>query len=205
MPNPTIILAVTGASGAIYALRTAMALLDAGCRIELIVSNMGRAVLAEELGLSPEEKFSEQILEQQGGDASSDRIIEFDVDRLNSPPASGTHAAAGMAVVPCSMKTLASIACGLSRNLIERAADVTLKERRPLVLVPRECPMNLIHLRNMVSAAESGAVIAPASPAFYHGPKDLTDLADFIAGRVLWLLGIEHSRIKSWGEETNQQ
>jgi 4-hydroxy-3-polyprenylbenzoate decarboxylase len=117
---------------------------------------------------------------------------------LSATLASGSARSDGMVVVPCSMKTLSGIAHGLSQNLIERAADVTLKEHRPLILVPRETPMNLIHLRNMVLATEAGAMMLPAMPAFYQNPETFDDLADFIAGRILSLLKIEHDLFPAW-------
>jgi flavin prenyltransferase len=117
---------------------------------------------------------------------------------LGATIASGSHSCRGMAIVPCSMKSLAGVAHGLSRNLVERAADVMLKERRPLVIVPRETPMSLPQLRNMVLCAEAGAVILPAMPAFYQLPKTLDDLADFMAGKVLSALGLEHDLYPMW-------
>lgn len=197
MGGPPVTLAVTGASGALYALRTAIALLEAGRPLEVVISPTGRDVLAEELGMRG--GFADLVTERLGRELAEGSLIEYGHDRLDAPPASGSHRSAGMAVVPCSMKTLAAVASGLSRTLVERAADVALKERRPLVLVPRESPMSLIHLRNATAAAEAGAAIVPASPAFYHRPRSFDDLADFIAGRVLSLLGIEHSLFPPWG------
>ena len=194
-----IAIAVTGASGAVYATRTLAALLERGVHVELIVSEYGRRLLRDELG------------EQ----ASVDRLVPFLSDRygagvgagtmtvhsnrdLGATIASGSHGCSGMAIVPCSMKTLAAVAHGLSRNLIERAADVMLKERRRLVIVPRETPMSLPQLRNMVLCAEAGAMILPAMPAFYQQPKTLDDLADFMAGKILSALGFEHSLYPAW-------
>jgi 4-hydroxy-3-polyprenylbenzoate decarboxylase len=193
-----VILAVTGASGVIYALRTASALLKAGRAIELIISAVGKTVLAEELDLKEAMTFSSVVLKTAGLAHESGRIIEYGPEELTAPPASGSHQASGMVIVPCSMKTLSAVAAGSSRNLIERAADVTLKERRPLVLVPRESPLSLVHLRNMTAAAEAGAIIVPAAPAFYQKPKSFEDLADFIAGRILSLLGEEQRLFKPW-------
>jgi 4-hydroxy-3-polyprenylbenzoate decarboxylase len=194
-----IAIAVTGASGAVYATRTLAALLERRVHVELIVSDYGRRLLRDELG------------EQ----ASVDRLVPFLSDRygagvgagtmtvhsnrdLGATIASGSHGCSGMAIVPCSMKTLAAVAHGLSRNLIERAADVMLKERRRLVIVPRETPMSLPQLRNMVLCAEAGAMMLPAMPAFYQQPKTLDDLADFIAGKILSALGFEHSLYPAW-------
>ena len=197
--QPPVVMAVTGASGAIYALRTARALLQAGRRIELVQSAMGADVLQQELG--GDGGFLFHLESALGRAIAPGEIEEYDLMDLAAPPSSGSHRTAGMVIVPCSMKTLAAVAGGHSRTLIERAADVALKERRPLILVPRECPLSLVHLRNMTAATEAGAVVAPAAPAFYQGPADFNDLADFIAGRVLSLLGIEHSLFTPWGEE----
>src|SRR5437867_2005374 len=186
----TIAIGITGASGAMYATRTLAALLERRVHVELIVSDYGRRLLRDELG------------EQ----ASVDRLVPFLSDRygagvgagtmtvhsnrdLGATIASGSHGCSGMAIVPCSMKTLAGVAHGLSRNLIERAADVMLKERRRLVLVPRETPMGLPQLRNMVLCAEAGATMLPAMPAFYQLPQSIDDLADFMAGKILGALG----------------
>ena len=202
MGGSPVTLAITGASGALYALRTALALLEAEKPLEIVISPMGRYVLTEELGMRG--GFAEFLAEKLGRDLDEGSLIEYGHDRLDAPPASGSHRTAGMAVVPCSMKTLAAVASGLSRTLIERAADVALKERRPLVLVPRESPMSLIHLRNASAAAEAGAAIVPASPAFYQRPRSFDDLADFIAGRVLSMLGIEHRLFPPWGRDDDQ-
>jgi 4-hydroxy-3-polyprenylbenzoate decarboxylase len=194
-----VAIGVTGASGAIYATRTVAALLERGVHVELIVSDYGRRLLRDELG----------------EEAAMDRLVAFLTDRygagvgagtmtvhsnrdLGATIASGSHGCSGMAIVPCSMKTLAAIAHGLSRNLIERAADVMLKERRRLVIVPRETPMSLPQLRNMVLAAEAGAMILPAMPAYYQLPKTLDDLADFMAGKILSALGFEHDLYPPW-------
>ncbi|HUX08907.1 MAG TPA: flavin prenyltransferase UbiX [Acidobacteriota bacterium] len=197
-----IVLAVTGASGAIYPLRTARALLESGRRLEVIISPMGRAVMTEELGSEFDRAagFRGWLGGKLGREITEDEVVEYDHMDLAAPPSSGSHKTGGMVIAPCSMKTLAAVSHGLSRNLIERAADVTLKERRPLVLVPRECPLSLVHLRNMTAAGEAGAVIAPASPAFYQHPETFNDLADFIAGRVLSILGIPHNLFASWGD-----
>jgi 4-hydroxy-3-polyprenylbenzoate decarboxylase len=193
-----IIFAITGASGAIYALHAAKALLTAGRRLELIVSPMGRKVMEHELGLKAGAGIAEWLVRELKLNAGTDQLKVYGCEAMEAPPSSGSHKTGGMVVVPCSMKTLAAIAHGLSRNLIERAADVTLKERRLLILVVRECPLSLIHLRNMTAAAEAGAVIAPAAPAFYHDPEGIEGLADFVAGRVLSLLGIEHDLFPAW-------
>lgn len=201
MPSePPIVLAVTGASGALYAWRTARALLEAGRDLELILSPAGKMVARDELNLG-DRKFRQFLLERTG--VAPGRVREFAPTDIGGPSASGSHQTSGMVVVPCSMKTLAGIANGLAAGLIERSADVALKEGRPLILVVRETPMNLVQLRNQVAAAEAGARIVPACPAFYQKPKTLDDIADFIAGRILSLLGIEHRLFEPWGETTD--
>ena len=195
----SIAIAVTGASGAIYATRTIAALLARGVHVELVVSDYGRRLLRDELGEQASvDRIVPFLVEKYGPDISSGSISLHSNRDLGATLASGSHGCAGMAIVPCSMKTLAGVAHGLSRNLVERAADVMLKERRPLVMVPRETPMSLPQLKNMVLCAEAGAHIVPAMPAFYHLPNTLDDLADFMAGKVLSALGIDHDLIRPW-------
>src|SRR6266496_494324 len=197
--NPTIAVAVTGASGAIYAVRTLAALVSRGVRVELIVSDFGRRLLRDELGEDAAvERMVPYLRNKYGTDASPESITLHSNRDLGATLASGSHGCSGMAIVPCSMKTLAGVAHGLSRNLIERAADVMMKERRRLVIVPRETPMSLPQLRNMVLCAEAGAMILPAMPAFYQQPKTLDDLADFMAGKILSALGFEHELYPAW-------
>ena len=191
--------AITGASGAIYALRTLRALLMNGDEVHLIVSGFGWMLLREEAGFEGKQaEFEDFLADRYGADIANGRLIVHQIGNMAAPVASGSVDLRGMVVVPCSMKYLSNIAHGASGNLIERAADVTLKERRPLILVPRETPMNLIHLRNMTAAAEAGAAILPAMPAFYQKPDTFDDLADFIAGRILNLLGMEHDLFPPW-------
>lgn len=191
--------AITGASGAIYALRTLRALLMNGDEVHLIVSGFGWMLLREEAGFEGKQaEFEDFLADRYGADVANGRVIVHQIGNMAAPVASGSVDLRGMVVVPCSMKYLANIAHGASGNLIERAADVTLKERRPLILVPRETPMNLIHLRNMTAAAEAGAAILPAMPAFYQKPETFDDLADFVAGRILNLLGIGHDLFPPW-------
>jgi flavin prenyltransferase len=197
--RPAVAIGVTGASGAIYATRTLAALLERGVDVELIVSDYGRRLLRDELG---DEATIENLLPfltaKYGGGVAAGTLNLHSNRDLGAAIASGSHGCGGMAIVPCSMKTLAAIAHGLSRNLIERAADVMLKERRQLVIVPRETPMSLPQLRNMVLCAEAGAMILPAMPAFYQQPRTLDDLADFMAGKILSALGFEHSLYPAW-------
>ncbi|HAA73662.1 TPA: aromatic acid decarboxylase [Candidatus Latescibacteria bacterium] len=194
-----ITLAVTGASGVIYALRTIRGLLIAGVQVDLVVSETGWMLLRDEGGYEGKRVEIADYLEGEYGGDGSVRLHQ--ASDFAAPIASGSVASRGMVVVPCAMKYLSGIAVGASSNLIERAADVTLKERRPLVIVPRETPMNLIHLRNQVTAAEAGATVLPANPAFYQKPETFEDLADFVAGRILSIFGLEHSLYPSWKGE----
>jgi flavin prenyltransferase len=183
--------ALTGASGAPYAVRLLQALNGAAVPVRLIVSQTGWRLLEEELDIA-----GEAALRERTGDWS--RVIRYSDDDRGATPASGSAPSRGMVVCPCSMGTLASIAHGTTRSLIERAADVVLKERRKLVLVPRETPYSQIHLENMLRLTQAGAVILPASPGFYHRPQGMDDLIDFIVGRVLSQLGIEHTLGPRW-------
>jgi polyprenyl P-hydroxybenzoate/phenylacrylic acid decarboxylase-like protein len=156
-------------------------------------------LLREELGDEAAiERLGEYLVRKHGAGVKAGSFVVHSNRDLGATLASGSHDARGMVIVPCSMKTLAGVAHGLSRNLIERAADVMLKERRPLVIVPRETPMSLPQLKNMVLCAEAGAIMLPAMPAFYQGPRSLDDLADFMAGKILSALGFEHSLYPAW-------
>ena len=194
-----VAIAVTGASGAVYATRTLAALLERGVHVELIVSDYGRRLLRDELGEQASiDRLVPFLIDKYGSGVAAGTVTLHSNRDLGATIASGSHGCGGMAIVPCSMKTLAAVAHGLSRNLIERAADVMLKERRRLVIVPRETPMSLPQLRNMVLCAEAGAMILPAMPAFYQQPKTLDDLADFLAGKILSALGFEHTLFPAW-------
>ena len=195
----SVAVGITGASGAIYATRTVAALLAAGCRVELVASDFGRRLLRDEIGPhAAAERLAEHLAERYGDEVGAGSLVLHSNRDMGASIASGSHACDSMAVVPCSMKTLAGIAHGASRNLIERAADVMLKERRRLVVVPRETPMSLPQLRNLVLCAEAGAVVLPAMPAFYQQPRSIDDLADFMAGKVLSALGFEHALYPAW-------
>jgi 4-hydroxy-3-polyprenylbenzoate decarboxylase len=195
----SIVVAITGASGAMYATRTVAALLARDMRVELIASDYGRRLLRDELGdQATIERLGAFLTEKYGTDIHDGKLTVHSNRDLGATIASGSHACCGMVIVPCSMKTLAGVAHGLSRNLIERAADVMLKERRTLVVVPRETPMSLPQLRNMVLCAEAGAMILPAMPAFYQLPKTLDDLADFMAGKILSAFGLSHDLYPAW-------
>ncbi len=196
-----IVLAITGASGAIYGLRLAEELLAAGARLSILISRPGFSVLKEECGLD------------WGGDAAyvaaslsayfkpaEGRLSYYREDDFFAPLASGSSAPDAMVVAPCSMGSLARIAAGLSGNLLERTADVTIKEGRPLVLVPREAPLSAIHLENMLKLARLGVRIVPAMPGFYGKPHTMKDLTDFVVGKVLDQIGIPHRLFQRWGD-----
>jgi len=199
MSADSVAIAITGASGALYATRTLAALLTRGVHVELVISDYGRRLLRDELGdQATVENLMPYLAARFGGGVAGGTIAVHSNRDLGATIASGSHGCSGMAIVPCSMKTLAGVAHGLSRSLVERAADVMLKERRRLVIVPRETPMSLPQLRNMVLCAEAGAMILPAMPAFYQQPKTLDDLADFMAGKILSALGFDHDLYPSW-------
>ncbi|MBP1604726.1 MAG: putative aromatic acid decarboxylase [Acidobacteria bacterium] len=194
-----VALAVTGASGAIYAVRTLAALLEQGCEVDVVLSEFGRRLLRDEMGeAAAVDRLPAFLEERYGAGVRKGSLVLHSNRDLGAKLASGSQRCEGMAIVPCSMKTLAGVAHGLSRTLVERAADVMLKERRRLVLVPRETPMSLPQLRNMVTCAEAGAIVLPAMPAFYHQPRTIDDLADFVAGKILSVLGFEHHLYPSW-------
>lgn len=198
----TFAVGVTGASGAIYAVRTIGALLEEGCHLEIVFSEYGRRLMMDELG--PDAKVDKliDILTARYGDGVRRGTFVLHANKdMGAPLASGSHRCQAMVIVPCSMKTMAGVAHGLSRSLIERAADVMLKERRPLVLVPRETPMSLPQLKNMVACAEAGALVLPAMPAFYQQPKTIEDLASFMAGKILNALGFEQRLFPPWTGE----
>ena len=188
---PTV-LAITGASGAPYAVRLLEVLATHHVPTWLLVSGHGWRLLEEECGIEGEPALRKAT----GGDWDS--VTVFDDKDRGAKPASGSARTAGMVVCPCSMGTVAAIAHGTSRSLIERAADVTLKERRRLILVPRETPLSLVHLRNLTLATEAGAVVLPAAPGFYHRPARIQELVDFIVQRVLDHLELDVTLMKRW-------
>ena len=192
--------AITGASGSIYAYRTLVHMAASGVveRINLIVSESAETVARVELGVDLHGSDAVRINEWLGLPRESRLVRVQRLDNLAATPASGSHRQEGMVVVPCSMGTLGAIAGGLSTNLIHRAADVTLKEGRRLVLVPRESPVNVIHLENMLRLARAGAHIIPASPGFYHRPQTIEALVDHLVFRILDHLGIPHSEQTRW-------
>src|SRR6267143_5557839 len=192
--------AITGASGSIYAYRTLLHMIASGVveRINLIMSESAETVARVELGIDLRGADAGRINEWLGLPRDSKLVQLQRLDNLAAKPASGSHLQEGMVVVPCSMGTLGAIAAGLSTNLIHRAADVTLKEGRRLVLVPRESPLNVIHLENMLRLSRAGAHIIPASPGFYHRPQTIEALVDHFVFRVLDHLGVPHSQATQW-------
>lgn len=196
-----VTLAVTGASGSAYALRLLECLVRADVEVFFLISQAAQLVMATEtdLQLPPKPQALEAFLTEHY-QARAGQIRVYGKQDWMSPVASGSGAPSAMVVCPCSTGTLSAIATGASNNLIERAADVTLKERRQLILVPRESPYSTIHLENMLSLSRMGAVILPASPGFYHQPQSIDDLVDFVVARILNQLGIEQALLKRWGE-----
>jgi 4-hydroxy-3-polyprenylbenzoate decarboxylase len=193
-----IVLAITGASGAPYAVGLLRALVEAKRPVQLIVSDHGWRLLATESGIGD----LKALQSKSGGARWKGLVTTFDDRDRGATPASGSALTAGMIICPCSMGTLAAISAGTSRSLIERAADVTLKERRRLVLVPRETPLSAIHLQNMLRLSRAGAVIMPAAPGFYHRPSGIDDLVSFMVGRMLDHLGVENSVARRWNPDS---
>ncbi|WP_275078292.1 flavin prenyltransferase UbiX [Microbulbifer mangrovi] len=197
----TVTLAITGASGAQYGLRLLQCLLAARVRVWLLLSDAARIVIDTETPVAlPEDEARTEDFLRELYDAEPGQLVLFGKRDWFSPVASGTGAASSLVICPASGGTLSSIACGASNNLIERAADVALKERRQLILVPREAPYSEIHLENMLKLTRMGAVILPASPGFYQRPESVEDLVDFVVARILSQLGIEQSLLPPWGE-----
>jgi 4-hydroxy-3-polyprenylbenzoate decarboxylase len=192
--------AITGASGTVYAHRTLQLLAASGAveTINLIISNTAITVAQVEMGVNLREPAVEKFNEWLGLDGRSKLLRYWRLDNLAAKPSSGSNKQAGMIVVPCSMGTLGAIASGAGTNLIHRAADVCLKESRKLVLVPRETPYNAIHLENMLRLTHAGARILPASPGFYHRPRTIDDLVDHLSFRILDQFDIPHQRMSEW-------
>lgn len=192
MSDLPIVLAITGASGAPYAVRLLEVLARAQVPVELIISSHGWRLLETESGIADDKALKAAT----GGDWSS--VTVYPDDDRGAKPASGSHRTSGMVICPCSMGTVSAIAQGSSRSLVERAADVTLKERRKLILVPRETPFSLIHLRNLTAVTEAGAVVIPAAPGFYHRPTTIDQLVDFIVQRIVDQLGLDIALAPRW-------
>lgn len=202
LPNArTINLAFTGASGAQYGLRLLQCLVAAGCRVHVMVSKAAQIVIATETELKlPGSPSAMQKVLSEYTSAQSGQILVFGREDWFSPPASGSGGKAPLVVCPCSTGTLSALATGASNNLIERAGDVALKERRQLILVTRESPYSQVHLENMLRLTQMGAVIMPASPGFYHRPESVEDLVDFIVARILDHLDLPQDLMPRWGE-----
>ncbi len=196
----TIALALTCASGAAYGLRLLQALLEAGRRVYLMVSQPAQLVLAMETDLKLSARpaaMGKELCERFGH--PPEQLVVFGREQWTAPVASGSNPPRAMVICPCTMATIAAVAAGLSRSLIERAADVALKERRPLILVPRETPFSTIHLENMLRLSRAGAVVLPANPGFYQRPCSVEDVVDFVVARVLDHLQVEHELAERWG------
>ncbi|WGL17988.1 UbiX family flavin prenyltransferase [Microbulbifer bruguierae] len=197
----TITLAITGASGAQYGLRLLQCLLAAQVRVWLLLSEAARVVINTETGMElPEDDAGTESFLREHYGAQAGQLTLFGKRDWFSPVASGTGAASSLVICPASGGTLSAIACGASNNLIERAADVALKERRQMILVPREAPYSEIHLENMLKLTRMGAVILPASPGFYQNPTSVEDLVDFVVARILSQLDIEQNLLPPWGQ-----
>jgi 4-hydroxy-3-polyprenylbenzoate decarboxylase len=200
--SPTVTVALTGASGMPYGLRLVESLVRAKARVYLLYSQAAHVVAKQEMDLvlppraaDAERVFSERFSARRG------QLRVFGREDWFAPVASGSNPPDAMVICPCTVGTLAAVAAGLSDDLIERAADVTLKEGRKLILVPRETPFSALHLENMLRLSRAGAVILPANPGFYHKPKRVEDLVDFIVARILDQLGIKHELMRRWGDE----
>jgi flavin prenyltransferase len=194
-----ICVGITGASGAVYAVRLLEVLAAARREVHLAISPSGRDVIRQELGLTIHlERFRVEDLLPALGDAAG-QFRYFTYQDFMAPMASGSFLSDGMVICPCSGSTLSAVATGASTNLIQRAAEVHLKERRRLVLVPRETPLSLAHIENMRTATLAGAVVLPASPGWYHGAQSTADLVDFVVARICDQLGVEHALAKRWG------
>jgi len=196
-----LVFAITGASGAPYAIRLLEQLIVAKRRVQLIISSHGLRLLQAESDVGTAAELRERI----GADGWDAMVTLFDDADRGAAPASGSALNGGMVICPCSMGTLSAIAVGASRSLVERAADVALKERRPLVLVPREAPLSAIHLENMLRVTRAGAIVLPAAPGFYHRPTSIDDLVDFVVARILDHLGVEHTLVRRWGDDSRAQ
>ncbi len=203
--NKTICLALTGASGMPYGLRLLECLLAAGCNVQLLYSQAAQVVARQELGLElpsrPAEARAALLarIDAVNPEINPEKLLVFGREEWFAPVASGSNPPDAMVVCPCSMGTLAAIAQGLADKLIERAADVVLKEGRKLILVPRETPLSAIHLENMLRLARAGAVVLPPNPGFYHHPESVADIVDFVVARILDQLAVPHALMQRWG------
>jgi len=196
LPNNYVV-GITGASGSVYGVRLIRELAVRKHHIDVVITNAGKQVMKEELGVSG----FKTALDKIGLSKFRSRMTIWENDNFEAPFMSGSSAHEAVIIIPCSMGKLAAVANGISSNLLERTADVALKERRQLILVVRETPFSLIHLENMVKVARAGAQILPAMPAFYHHPKTIDDMVNFVVGKVLNLLRIDQNLFKGWGRE----
>jgi 4-hydroxy-3-polyprenylbenzoate decarboxylase len=198
--HKTIAVALTGASGMPYGIRLIESLLGSGVRVQLLYSQVAQIVAKQEMDLALPARAAELQAAFSGRfNAQPGQLEVYGRDEWFAPLASGSSPPDAMVICPCSMGTLAAVAAGLAQNLIERAADVVMKEGRKLVLVPRETPFSAIHLENMLRLARAGAVILPPNPGFYNHPQSVQDLVDFVVARVLDQIGIEHQLMRRWG------
>ncbi len=191
----TFVVGISGGSGAPYSRRLVAALLDAGHEVQLITTSAGMRVLRYEAGF---EGGLEELGAWLAPDGAVDRLTIYGLQSVEATPASGSAPIDGVVICPCSMGTLARVAHGFSSNLLERSADVALKQQRKLVVVPRETPLSVVHLRNMLALAEAGAVVLPAMPGFYNSPESVGDLVDFVVARVLDALGVDNDLTARW-------
>jgi flavin prenyltransferase len=204
MNGKKIVVAICGASGSIYGIRLVSALMQMPVSVYLMISRSGRAVMAHETGFR--HQSMESFLNERGFQIHEHaKISEFEPDDFFAPFASGSFRHEGMVIAPCSMNTLAAISSGVTQNLIHRAADVCLKEKRTLILVPRETPLNRIHLENMLHLTDAGATIMPAMPGFYHRPGTIDELADSVVSRVLDHLGFDNALAQRWGNQDTEE
>ena len=195
----SFIAAITGASGSIYGIRLVEELLKSGVFVHLCVSHQSFFIIKTETGIDWTGSTGAETEKKIKKYFASKNLKFYSEQNLAASFSSGSFLTEGMFVVPCSMKTLSGIASGYANNLIERAADVMLKEGRRLILAPREMPFNAIHLENMLSLARLGVTIAPPVPAFYHNPKNINDIVDFVVGKILDSAGLKHDLFKRWG------
>jgi 4-hydroxy-3-polyprenylbenzoate decarboxylase len=199
-PTLPLVLAMTGASGSPYAVRLLQVLCRAGRTVHLTISTSATQVMREEVGLSVAlNRFDPTVF----GDLGPGQLIYHHQSDFSAGIASGSFRTGGMVIAPCSMSTLASVAHGITTNLVTRAADVHLKERRKLIFVPRETPLSLVHLENMTAVTRAGAIVLPAMPGWYHKPKTLEDLVDFVVARICDQLGVEVDLMKRWGDSSS--
>jgi 4-hydroxy-3-polyprenylbenzoate decarboxylase len=200
--KPTVTVALTGASGMPYGLRLIECLVRSGARVYVLYSQAAHVVAKQELDLvlPPRAADAERLFSERYS-ANPGQLRVFGREDWFAPVASGSNAPDAMVICPCTMGTLGSVAAGLSENLIERAADVMLKEGRKLIFVPRETPFSVLHLETMLKLARAGAVILPANPGFYHHPQRVEELVDFVVARILDHLGVTHELMRRWGEE----